>query len=117
MFLLVPFAAGFAIALVTRGKPQIAAAAILSVMGSLALLIAMKLETPVCGLMALPFLFVGLIVGIVIGLLFRKLIGKAGPNDAMLAFFGVATMPLLVFAGHRVEKTALVHPREEIVTS
>jgi hypothetical protein len=52
VFLLVPFAAGVAITLVSHSLERISAAVLLATVGSLAILIAMKMETPVCALMA-----------------------------------------------------------------
>jgi len=117
MFLLVPFASGFAISMVTRGKKQIAAAAIVATAASLALLIAMRLETPVCALLAFPLLFAGLMAGIGIGVCFRWLMDKRGRSDLTMISFAFVAMPLLIFAGHRAEVSALVHPRREVVTS
>jgi len=57
VFLLVPFAAGVAITLVSHDLERISAAVLLATVGSLAILIAMKMETPVCALMAFPLLF------------------------------------------------------------
>jgi len=117
MFLLVPFAAGFAIAMVTRGRWQVSAAAILATLGALAVLIAMRLETPLCALLALPLLFTGLLAGIVIGIGYRRLTGRSRGNHVTLASFAFLAMPLLIFAGHRAEVSALIHPRQEVVTS
>jgi hypothetical protein len=117
MFLLVPFAAGFAIAVVTRGQWQVCAAAILATLGALALLIAMRLETPLCAVLALPLLFTGLLIGILIGIGYRRLTGRPRGNHVTLASFAFLAMPLLIFAGHRAEISALIHPRQELVTS
>lgn len=117
MFLLVPFAAGFAIAIVTRGKRQIAAAAILATAAALGILIAMRFETPLCAILALPLLFLGLLAGIVIGIGFRELISKRGRSTVAPITFAFVVLPLLVFTGHRAEVATLVHARREAVTS
>ena len=90
VFLLVPFAAGVAITVVSHDLGRISAAVLLATVGSLAILIAMKMETPVCAMMAFPLLFVGLLAGVglgyALGYLFRKLTGRFGGNDAYIHF-------------------------------
>ncbi len=118
MFLLVPFAAGFAITLVSRDLQTVSAAAILAAIGSLALLIAMHMETPVCALLAFPLLFVGICLGGTIGFACRalraKFTGTAGPTFTSLVLL---SMPLLILTGHHIELSTLTHPRQEVVTS
>jgi hypothetical protein len=117
MFLLVPFAAGFAITLVLHDLQTVTAAALLAAIASLALLIAMHMETPVCALLAFPLLFFGICIGIALGFIFyslrAKFTGKAGPTFTSLVLL---SMPLLIFTGHRIELSTLTHPRQEIVT-
>jgi hypothetical protein len=72
MFLLVPFCAGFAIAMVTRGRNTAWASALLAVLGSLAFLVAGKLEGLLCAILAFPLLVLGLGIGAVFGYLFRR---------------------------------------------
>ena len=118
MFLLVPFAAGFAITLVSRDLQTVSAAALLAAMGSLVILIATHNETPVCALLAFPLLFVGICVGIALGFVFlairAKFVGQAGSTFTSLVLLSV---PLLILPGHRIERSALTHPRQEVVTS
>jgi len=117
MFLLVPFAAGFAITLVSRDLQTVSAAGILAAIGSLALLIAMRMETPVCALLAFPLFFVGITLGVALGFIFHslraKITGKAGPTFTSLVLL---SMPLLILSGHRIEVSTLTHPRHEVVT-
>jgi hypothetical protein len=118
IFILVPFAAGFAITLVSRDMQTVSAAGILAAIASLALLIAMHMETPVCALLAFPLLFVGITLGVALGFIFHslraKLTGKAGPTFTSLVLL---SMPLLILTGHRIELSTLTHPRQEVVTS
>lgn len=116
MFFLVPFAAGFAIATVTHGAQRISAAALLAMLGSLGVLIATHMETPLCAVLALPFLFVGLMVGVALAYLFQSIAKLKGSGDTMKSIVFLS-VPLLVFAGHRVELSTLTHPRQEAVTS
>lgn len=117
MFLLVPFAAGFAITMVTDGARQISAAALLSMLASLSLLIAMRMETFLCAVLALPLLFTGLLCGIALGHAFHWLRRRIGNSGAALPSVLMLCMPLMIFAGHRAELSTLVHPRTEVVTS
>ena len=117
VFLLVPIAAGFAITVVSHDLGRVSAAALLATIGSLAILIAMHMETLLCALLAFPLLLLGLMIGIALGILFHKLTRK--PEGSNLTFTSVVllSMPLLILAGHRVEVSTLVHPRREVVTS
>jgi len=118
MFLLVPFAAGFAITLVSSNMQTVSAAALLAAVGSLAVLIASRMETPVCALLAFPFLFVGIIIGVALGFVFHELrakfTGKEGPTFTSIVLL---SLPLLIFTGHRIEVSTLTHPRQEVVTT
>jgi hypothetical protein len=116
VFLLVPLVAGFTITMVSHGIERITSAAVLATVCSLGLLIAMRMETPLCALLSLPLLFVGLMVGVSLGYLFLKFLRRdASKSVFMSAVF--LSMPLLILAGHRVEVSTLVHPRREVVTS
>jgi hypothetical protein len=121
VFLLVPFAAGVAITLVSHSLERISAAVLLATVGSLAILIAMKMETPVCALMAFPLLFVGLLCGVGIGYglgyLIRTLKARFGGGDATFTSIVLLAMPLLIFAGHRLELTNPIQARRQVVTS
>ncbi|MFY9732089.1 MAG: hypothetical protein WBQ04_18885 [Candidatus Acidiferrales bacterium] len=121
VFLLVPFAAGVAITAVSHDLGRISAAVLLATVGSLAILIAMKMETPVCAMMAFPLLFVGLLAGVglgyALGYLFRKLTGRFGGNDATFTSIMLLAMPLLVFAGHRLEVSNPIQARRQMVIS
>ncbi len=121
VFLLVPFAAGVAITVVSRDLGRISAAALLATVGSLAVLIAMKMETPVCAMMAFPLLFVGLLGGVglgyALGYLFRKLRGRFGGNGATFNSIILLAMPLLIFAGHRFEVSKPIQARRQMVIS
>lgn len=117
LFLLVPFAAGFAITMVTEGAERVSAAALLATLGSIGVLIGMKMETPVCALLALPLLFAGLLAGVALGYIFQWARRKVGGNGVALPSIVLLSMPLVIVAGHRVELSALVDPRTQVVTS
>ncbi|HEY4950345.1 MAG TPA: hypothetical protein VIH88_08430 [Candidatus Acidoferrales bacterium] len=117
MFLLVPFAAGFAITMVSHDLNRVTAASLLACITSLVVLIATGKETPLCALLALPLLFVGLMIGVALGYLFQKLSDKFGGDGATLTSVLLLSMPLLIFTGHRIELSTLTHARREVVTS
>jgi hypothetical protein len=73
LFLLVPVAAGFSVVLVARVPNSAAAAALLSVVCSLVLLVALGKEGVLCAILAFPIIVAGLAVGAGIGVLGRKL--------------------------------------------
>jgi len=117
MFLLVPFAAGVAIALVASGPQQFWASAILTALVCLGILIALRMETMLCVVLALPWLALGLALGIGAGHLVRKSFEKFAKSDRAVAPFVFLALPLIIWTGHRIEVLALVHPRTEIVVS
>ena len=121
MFLLVPFAAGIAITLVSRGLERISAAVLLATVASLALLIAMKMETPVCALLAFPMLVAGLLGGVglgyALGYFFRKVIKRSGGDKATFTSIVLLAMPLMIFVGHRLELSNPIQPRRQAVSS
>jgi hypothetical protein len=117
VFLLVPIAAGFAITLVAHDLERVSAAAILATIGSLAILIAMHMETLLCAVLAFPLLLLGLMIGIALGILFHKITRKSEGSNLTFTSVVLLSMPLLILAGHRVEVSTLVHPRREVVTS
>jgi hypothetical protein len=119
LFLLVPFATGFAIGIFSQDMRSLTAASILAAIFSLVMLIALGWEGVLCVLMAIPSLFIGLGIGAALGLLLNKLIAKfrGGKNNLTLTSVVLLSMPLLILAGHRVEKSTLIHPRRQVITS
>jgi hypothetical protein len=117
MFLLVPFVAGLAINLVSRDLETTTAAVLLATIASMALLIAMHMETPVCALLAFPLLLVGIGLGVAFGNAVRALRAKFKSKGATFTSLVLLSMPLLIFTGHRIELSTLTQPRREVVTS
>jgi hypothetical protein len=114
MFLLVPVVAGFSIVLVARKPNSTAAAALLSVLVSLGLLVALGKEGALCAVLAFPIMAVGLAIGAGVGLLVRKFVGRLGANQTtttLLLLIG----PTLIFAGERIERPNLQQARTEVV--
>jgi F0F1-type ATP synthase assembly protein I len=117
VFVLVPLAAGFAITMVSHGLQRVSAAALLATLATLGTLIATGMETLLCALTAFPLLLAGLLIGVALGYLFLKLKAKFGGDGGASTTIMLLAMPLLILAGHRVEVSTLVHPRQEVVTS
>jgi F0F1-type ATP synthase assembly protein I len=117
VFVVVPLAAGFAVTLVSRKAEWAAVSTLLSLIASLALLIATRMEGVLCALLAFPLLFAGLMLGVGLGYLLQRIMAKHGGNSVTFTSAALLSMPLLIFAGHRVEVATLTHPRHEVVTS
>ena len=113
MFFLIPVASGFTVAILTR-KPNTAAAAnLIALVITLAILIATGLEGIVCVLMAFPFLAAGISIGVLLGIAFRPTPGeKQTMPTGMLLLFPLT----LVVVGGQIEKPFLGHARSEVVS-
>jgi hypothetical protein len=117
MFLLVPFCAGFTIAVVTRGRNTAWAAALLAVLASLVFLVAGKLEGLLCAILAFPLLVLALGVGAVLGYLFRRHVVERLQHQITGVTIVFALTPALIFMGHRAEMPALDTVRREVVSN
>lgn len=116
LFLFVPVAAGFSVVLVARTPDSAAAAsALLSVVCSLVLLVALGKEGVLCALLALPIIGVGLGIGAGIGILARKLLVDRSKNQTTTTGILLLIAPTLIFAGERIERPTLQHSRTEVV--
>jgi hypothetical protein len=115
LFLLVPVVAGFSIVLVARKPNSTVAAALLSVVCSLVLLIALGKEGVLCAVLAFPIMVAGLGIGAGIGVLVRKLF--VDPSAKQTTTTGILLLlgPTLIFAGDRIERPNLQHPRTEVI--
>jgi len=113
LFLLVPVAAGIAIVFTMRGEGAVTAVALIATLFALFFLIAAGKEGILCALMAFPFVFVSLMMGVGVGFLLRELIGSAkAPTSTTLLL-----LPLLIVGGHQVELKTASQPRTAIVTT
>ena len=112
LFLLAPIGAGFSIAMVARRPNSTAAAAALSVVSSLLLLIALGREGVLCAVLAFPIIAAGLLIGIGVGVLLRRLISSHTTSGMLLLM-----APILIVAGERIETPRLRRPRTEVVQS
>jgi hypothetical protein len=115
LFLLVPVAAGFSIVLVARQPNSAAAAALLSVLCSLVLLVGLGKEGVLCAILAFPIIVAGLAIGAGIGILFRKLVVDRAKNQTTTTGILLLVSPALIFAGDRIERPILQNPRTEVI--
>jgi len=115
MFLLVPVVAGFSIVLVARKPNSAVAAALLSVLFSLVMLVAWGKEGLLCAILASPIIVAGLAIGAGIGIAVRKLIGRLSANQTTTTGFLLLMGPVLIVGGERVERPTFQHPRTEIL--
>jgi hypothetical protein len=117
MFLLVPFCAGFAIAMVTRGRNTGWAAMLLATLTSLIFLVKLGYEGLLCALLASPFLLIGLGVGAGFGCLFRRHVLERLRHQITGVTIVFALMPAVILVGHRAEMPALDAVRRETVSN
>ena len=117
MFFLVPFCAGFAIAMVTRGRNTAWACSLLAALVSLLFLVAGKLEGLLCAILAFPLLALGLGIGVVLGYLFRRFVIERLRHQmtSMVAVFMLS--PMIVLAGHQLERPSLETGRRETISN
>lgn len=115
LFLMVPLVAGFSVALVARRPNSVVAAALLSVLCSLVLLIAFGKEGVLCAVLAFPIIVTGLAIGVAIGFLLRNALAGRAANPNTPTGLLLLLAPLLVVAGERVERPILEHPRTEVI--
>jgi hypothetical protein len=117
MFLLVPLCAGFAIAMVTRGRNATWAATLLAVLISLAFLVAGQIEGVLCAILAFPLLLFALGVGAVIGHFFRRHVLERFRHQITGATIVFALTPAIILAGHHAELPSLDTVRRETVSN
>ena len=117
LFFFTPVVAGFSIALVADGENSAVAAAMISIAATLGMLIAFGKEGGLCALLALPIIGVALAVGVVLGLVTRKLLFPRTENQTMTMGILLLTGPALIFATNWIERPLLQVPRFEVITT
>jgi hypothetical protein len=104
MFVLVPFAAGFAIAMsVERGK-TVAACCMTTLVMSLLILIGIGWEGYICCIMASPLLLGALAIGALVGYAIRVRFLDKSPHPRRNAKLMLLVGPILVVSANEVEK-------------
>ena len=117
MFLLVPFCAGFAIAMVTRRTDTAWAGALLATLISLVILVAFKKEGILCALLAFPLLGIGLALGAISGSYFRRHVVERLRNQVGGMMIILALTPGVIFVGHHAEMPSFASARIETVSN
>jgi hypothetical protein len=117
MFVLVPFCAGFAIAMATRQPNTDWAAMLLAALTSLVILVAGKFEGLLCAILAFPVLAVSLYTGAGLGHLFRKHVVERLRHQNTSTTIVFALIPAIILAGHHAEMPALNAVRRETVSN
>lgn len=115
LFLLVPVAAGFSIALVSRGSTRAAAAGLLAVLCSLVILIATGKEGMLCATLAIPIVLAGLSIGLGVGIVVKKLLVDSRDRQTTTMGLLLLIAPASVLVGDRIERPNLKHPRIEVI--
>jgi hypothetical protein len=117
LFLLLPFATGFATALIARSKELVIASLIIGLILCSAVLLATGKEGWVCVLMSAPLIGFGLAVGAVIGVLFRRHIIEKSPAPRTFSSLLLFVIPFFLIGANSAEETSRRTPRAETVTN
>ena len=116
LFLLLPFATGFATALVARRWNIVLASLIIGLLIASAILLVTKREGWVCVLMSAPLIVIGLTVGALLGTLARMLIAKAR-RPQVINLVLILVLPLFLMGASTIEKPTRRIARAETFTS
>jgi hypothetical protein len=116
LFLAVPFAAGFATALVVRGRTLITASLLIGAVICSAILLFTGMEGWVCVLMSSPLIAFGLTIGALLGALTRHLVGKSSKQH-LLTLLVLAVLPFFLMGANKAEEQSRRTPRVETFTN
>jgi Polyketide cyclase / dehydrase and lipid transport len=116
MFLLIPLVSGIPIGWMVKSRKAVGISALISLFGSLLLLIALGKEGPLCALMAFPLLLVCILAGVLIGAGLRMAFRPRRSGNTISGMLIVAG-PLLIFGGKQVESPLLEHARIEVISN
>ncbi len=117
LFLLLPFAAGFAVGVVTERSKVAAVSLIIAAVLCFSVLLATGAEGWVCVLMAAPLIAFGLLTGALLGLLFRKYVLDKLKASGYIRFVILLLMPLFLAGANTVEQPVRRIPRTETFTT
>ena len=117
LFLLLPFATGFATAFVVRGKKLVTASLLIGAIICTAILILSKMEGWVCVLMSMPLIAIGLAIGALIGVVVSNGIQNTGKPPHLMSLLILAILPLFLMGANSAEEKSRRTPRAEIVTN
>ncbi|HET6892039.1 MAG TPA: hypothetical protein VFH31_13130 [Pyrinomonadaceae bacterium] len=117
LFLLLPFATGFATALIARGWELLSASLIVGVILCSAVLLATDMEGWVCVLMSAPLIAFGITIGALIGVLVRSKIIQRTPAPRVYSSLVLLVLPLGLLGANNAEETSRRTPRTQTVTN
>ena len=116
LFLLLPFATGFATGLVATRINLLITSLVVAFLVCTTVLVVMGLEGWVCVLMSLPLLAVGLLIGAVAGVLLRKLFDRSS-RPTTFSLIVLLVLPPFLIGANNVEEPARRTRRTETFSS
>lgn len=116
LFVLLPFATGFATAMMVEGKKLITASLLIGAIICTAILLLTRMEGWVCVLMSAPLIAIGLGVGAVIGVVVREMFDSSG-NRSFMSMLILAALPFLLMGANKAEEESRRTPRAETIAN
>ena len=117
LFLLLPFATGFATALVARGRNIVVASLSIALILCTAILVATGMEGWVCVLMSAPLIAVGLAIGAMFGYLIRGYVIDKSSVPRVMSVLLISVLPVFLMGANSLEEPSRRIPRAETFTS
>jgi hypothetical protein len=117
LFLLLPFATGFATALVARRWNIVVASLIIGFIICSTILLVSRMEGWVCVLMSFPSIAVGMTTGALLGALVRRQLIDKSRRPRVVNLMLLLVIPVFLMGANNIEKPSRRIPREETFTS
>jgi len=117
LFLLLPFATGFATALVARGRNIVVASLSIALILCTAILVTTGMEGWVCVLMSAPLIAVGLAIGAMFGYLIRRYVIDKSSVPRVMSVLLISVLPVFLMGANSLEEPSRRIPRAETFTS
>ena len=117
LFLMLPFATGFATALVVRGRTIVIASLIIGLIICSVILLLTQMEGFVCVLMSAPIIAVGLTIGGLLGALVRRQVIDKARRPRAINLLLLLVLPLFLMGANRIEEPSRRMPRAETFRS
>jgi hypothetical protein len=115
VFMWLPFATGFATALVTRRLEILFASLVIAALMCTAILVIVGVEGWVCVLMSAPLIIMGLAIGALLGWLLRYCT-REWKQERLARFLMLAVLPFFLVGADKIEKSR-TWPRAETITN
>jgi Polyketide cyclase / dehydrase and lipid transport len=118
MFVVTPFAAGFASGLVVKkSRLVIVAASLLALLVSLLLLVSLGKEGMLCAILAFPLLFLSIVAGAAVALLLRHILHRNAKTETTFTAAVLLLTPAMLAISHHLERPRLDRPRIQTITN